>query len=308
MCVQDTDILAAYSEFRNALTAAGLLIASDVNGVYGRSGVFEAIVDGLELLITREGAFQNAEVMRFPPVVSRSTYLATDHIENMPDLMGSVHSFKGDEKAKRQLVVDANKKAAWEERLLPTDVMLVPAACYPLYPAATGTLSDEGRVVDLKAFVFRNEPSDDPARMQCFRQREYVRLGSAEQAIEHRNQWLSRAEKMLLSLGLDVRSEAASDPFFGRTGKIMQAAQLEQELKFEIVVPICSKEKPTAITSCNYHLNHFGQTFKILLPNGEPAHTSCIGFGLERITLALLKAHGLNPELWPSEIKEQLAI
>ncbi len=68
--------------------------------------------------------------------------------------------------------------------------MMVPAACYPLYHTATGTLSEQGRLVDLRSFVFRHEPSLDPCRMQIFRQREFVRLGTAEQALAHRQFWL----------------------------------------------------------------------------------------------------------------------
>ena len=54
-------------------------------------------------------------------------------------------------------------------------------------------------IVDLRSFVFRHEPSVDPARMQIFRQREYVRLGTPEQAQEHRDYWLKKGEEILAS-------------------------------------------------------------------------------------------------------------
>ena len=309
MCLSDSDLLLAYDTFRSELIEGGLLIPLGVAGVYGRSGVFEGIVDKLESFISREGAFQNPEVMRFPPILSRETYIATDHIENMPDLMGSVHSFDGGDRDQRKLIerVHAGEQD-WASDLCATEVMLAPAACYPLYPTATGALPEQGRVVDLETCVFRHEPSPDPARMQSFRQREFVRLGTAEQALEHRNSWLKRAETMLLSLGLDVQVASANDPFFGRSGKFLKASQLELELKFEILAPICSSEKLTAISSCNYHLDHFGQSFDIKSADGQPAHTACIGFGMERITLALLKAHGLDPQKWPVETKTILRI
>src|SRR5207237_7131379 len=94
----------------------------------------------------------------------------------------------------------------WTRDLAATDVMLTPAACYPLYPTATGTLPEGGRTVDLVSYVFRHEPSADPARMQIFRMREYVRLGTAEQALAHRGAWLERAREMLQALGLKARS------------------------------------------------------------------------------------------------------
>jgi len=186
--------------------------------------------------------------------------------------------------------------------------MMVPAACYPLYPTATGTLPEEGRLVDLVCFVFRHEPSADPARMQQFRQREFVRLGTAEQALAHRDDWLQRGQEMLNAVGLDVKPVVANDPFFGRAGEIMATAQIEQVLKYELVIPVASADKPTAITSCNYHLDYFGNAFGIKTAAGKPAHTACIGFGLERIALALFKHHGFDPGQWPADVKRVLAL
>jgi seryl-tRNA synthetase len=160
--------------------------------------------------------------------------------------------------------------------------------------------------VDLRSFVFRHEPSVDPARMQSFRQREYVRLGSAEQALAHRDAWLERAGGMLRALGLDVRAVPANDPFFGRPGRMMAAAQREQGLKYELVVPVASSERPTAVASCNCHLDHFGAAFGIHTADGRPAHSACVGFGLERIALALVRAHGLDPSRWPASVRRVL--
>ena len=87
---------------------------------------------------------------------------------------------------------------------------------------------------------------------------------------------------MLRDVQLPVKSDVANDPFFGRAGKMLAANQRDQALKFELLVPICSEEKPTALVSCNYHEDHFGHVFDIKLTTGGPAHTACVGFGLER--------------------------
>jgi seryl-tRNA synthetase len=298
----------AQQKYLEALIDASLLIPSGVPGVYGLGGVFERVVEGFEQYVTRMGAHLSPEVMRFPPLFSRQSYERTDHLETFPNLMGSVHSFVGDDRAHLDL---AAKKAAgerWAADLAATEVMMTPAACYPLYPAASGTLPAEGRTVDLRAFVFRHEPSCDPARMQIFRQREYVRLGTPAQAIEHRDYWLKRGSSMLAALGLEARPVVANDPFFGRGGRVMAATQREQTLKFELVVPIASTEQPTAVVSCNYHLDHFGQAFRIFTADGDTAHTACIGFGLERIALALFRRHGFDPSLWPAEARELLRL
>jgi len=301
-------ITEARAAFLAELVAAGHLIPSGVPGVYGRSGTFEGVIEHFERLVTRKGADQSAEVMRFPPLLSRATYTRTDHIETMPQLLGSVHTFAGAEAEHSQLVHLMHDGKDWTAGLVATDVVLAPAACYPLYPTAAGTLPEGGRTVDLRTFVFRHEPSDDPARMQIFRQREYVRLGTPEQAVTHRDEWIRRGLEIHTSLGLKVRQELANDPFFGRGGRVMKATQREQNLKYELVVPITSDEKPTAITSSNCHLDHFGAAFGIHTADGAVAHTSCVGFGLERVALALFRTHGMDPDAWPDEVRSVLEL
>ena len=294
--------------FLDALVDAGHLVPSGVSGLYGRGGTFESIIEHFEAYVTRVGADLEAEVMRFPPILSRASYEATDHIETMPHLLGSVHSFDGGDVEHAELVHRLRAGEAWGEGLSATDVVMVPAACYPLYPALSGSLPEGGRTVDLRAFVFRHEPSEDPARMQIFRQREYVRLGTPEEAVAHRDLWIERGLEIHRSLGLPVTKVVANDPFFGRGGRMMKATQREQDLKFELVVPITSTESPTAITSSNYHLDHFGAAFDIRTTDGATAHTACVGFGLERVTLALLSTHGLDPDGWPREVRDVLEI
>ena len=111
---------------------------------------------------------------------------------------------------------------------------------------------------------------------------------------------------LLQSLELPVAPDVANDPFFGRAGKIMAASQRDQRLKFEILCPVISAEQPTAICSFNWHQDHFSGTFDIKTSEGEIASTACLGFGLERVTLALIKAHGFDPVTWPANVRELL--
>lgn len=308
MCTATYSLADAYQACLDRLTDAGILLPLGVPGVYGFSGVFEDVIDHFERLVTRHGAPLEPEVLRFPAIMSRRHYLQTTHIDNFPDLMGSVHSFTGDERAHLRLLQKRANGDDWTRDLAPAEVMLTPAACYPLYPTATGTVPSEGRLVDLRSFVFRHEPSNDPARMQIFRQREFVRIGTAEQALAHREYWLKKGEEILNSVGLDVRIVPANDPFFGRAGKVMASAQKEQDLKFELLHAVATEEKPTAVSSCNYHLDHFGRAFDIRTQNGQPAHTACIGFGLERIALALFMKNGFDVDDWPGDVRNVLGL
>jgi hypothetical protein len=40
--------------------------------------------------------------------------------------------------------------------------------------------------------------------------------------------------------------------------------------------------------------------------DGEVAHTACLGFGLERVVLALLHTHGLDLHAWPAAVRGKL--
>lgn len=304
MCLPVPD---PYRAYLDELLGAGLLIPSGVRGVYGHGGPFEHVIEQFERLVTRAGAADGPEVMRFPPLFARATYERINHLHNFPDLLGSVHAFTGDERAHREMARRFDEGEDWASCLVPADVMLIPAACYPLYPTAAGVLPAGGRLVDLRSHVFRHEPSDDPARMQIFRQREYVRMGTADQALAHRDLWIERGLALLRSLGLPVEAVVANDPFFGRGGRLSKATQREQALKYELIVPICSSEAPTAISSCNYHLDYFGRAFAIEA-DGAPAHTACIGFGLERVALALFKTHGLSTSTWPAATRALLEL
>ncbi len=287
--------------FREALVGAGLLVPTAERGVFARSGVFEGVVVAFERAIQEMDSPSSAEQLHFPPVFARADYCCLNHAHHFPDLMGSVHTFTGGGPEHAALVRQLEAGEDWSRGLAASGVMLVPAACYPLYPTARGTLPPEGRTVDIAGWVFRREPSDDPHRMQAFRQRERVRLGTAEQALSFRDAGVERYAGLLRALGLPVEKVVANDPFFGRGGRLAAATQREQELKFELVVPF--GERVVAVASANYHLDTFGVAFGIRSASGASAHTACHGFGLERVALALFWHHGLDPAAWPERVR-----
>ena len=297
------DIDAARAGYMSDLVAEGLLIPTGVPGVMGRSAAFESVVDGLVAAVGDRSVDDGAELVRFPPVVTRANFVKSGHLASFPHLSGSVHSFVGDDRAHRELLRKVDAGERWTDDLSPTDVVLTPAACYPIYPMSTGRLPEKGKLFDISSYCFRHEPSSDPMRMQMFRQQEHVRLGNPAQVAEWRNVWFERSQQLLTDLRVPFVAEVASDPFFGRAGKLMASSQREQALKFELNVPIMHTQYPTACVSLNAHEDHFGHEFDILLPDGSYASTGCIGFGLERLTLGLLRVHGLKPDGWPADIR-----
>ncbi len=294
--------------FLAELIAEGHILPSGEPGVYGRGMVFEDVRNAFDALVTRTGAVDMPERPRFPPVIPRRTLEKAGYLKSFPHLCGAIFSFAGKETEAMTLVERASRGEDWSMHLSMTDVVLVPAACYPAYPAMAlrGPLPQGGVTLDLGgSYVFRNEPSGDPARLQMFHQREMVRIGTEVEVLAWRETWMARATNIFQQVGLNATLDVASDPFFGRGGKMLAKSQLAQGLKFEVLVPIASPG-PTAVSSFNYHQEHFGTAFGIQLHDGSVANSACLGFGLERITLALFRKHGMKLSHWPSNIKTQL--
>jgi seryl-tRNA synthetase len=296
----------AYGDLFDGMAAHGLIIPTGVDGAFGRGSVFESVLEAFNALVSRISAADGAESCTFPPVIDRRILERVNYMDSFPNLCGAVCSFFGKDAAARELSERIHAGKPWADQLEMTQVSLNPAACYPLYPTLKGTIPRGGRTVTMMNWVFRHEPSREPTRMQSFRVREFVRIGEEHEVVEWRDMWLNRGVDVLRSLGLEANPDVASDPFFGRGGKMMAATQKEQKLKYEVLVPVNTGAEPTAVCSFNFHHQHFGSTFEIKTPGGEAANTACLGFGLERVTMALFKQHGFDPQRWPAAVRKHL--
>ena len=300
----------ARQQFREDLIDAGLLIPLGIDGLYGRGAAFEGVVDGIDHVVRRKGQAVHgarARALRFPPVYSREAFEKTDYIASFPDLTGAISTFTGDNKDHRALLADRDAGEPWDGHLHPAGTMLVSAACHPSYSTLDQVLPEGGELLDIYGYCFRHEPAIDPARMQAFRMHEYVVVGGAAQAQDHRDAWVGHGLDVLAQLGLDASPVAANDPFFGRVGKMLATNQLDEGLKTELVVRLYGDlDDGTAVVSANCHRDHFGETFSLSTASGDVAHSACVGFGMERIALAMLRTHGLDPHSWDDDLKAVL--
>ena len=289
--------------------AEELLLPSGIDGVYARTAAFEDIVNSLTAFISRHRE-PGTEVLRFPPVMSRRQLETSGYLKSFPHFLGCVCCLDGAEARIRGAVARFEAGEDWTDDLSAADLVLTPAACYPVYPlvASRGEVPAEGLLFDVASDCFRREPSRDLDRLQSFRMREYVCVGTPAQVDDFRKRWMTRAQDLAGQLGLPYRFDHASDAFFGRGGKLMAVSQIEQALKFELLVPVRSAEQPTACMSFNCHRDHFSATWGLHTETGEVAHTACVAFGMDRLALALFATHGLDFARWPQRARESLAL
>ena len=204
--------------------ARALLMQSGAEGVHARSAAFEQVIEHLSILISRHRE-PDIEVLRFPPVMSRWQLETSGYLHSFPHLLGCVSALDGEESEVRRRV----EQGDWIAGLSATDLVLAPAACYPVYPlaAARGVLPENGRLFDVESWCFRREATHEADRLQTFQMREFVCMGTPCQALDFRTRWISRAEELATRLALTYRIAPASDPFFGRSGRLAALSQLE---------------------------------------------------------------------------------
>ena len=189
---------------------------------------------------------------------------------------------------------------------------LNPAACFPAYPTLSGQKIDEaGHVMSWLGRVFRYESRNICGldRLYEFNVREIVFVGTDEYVRECRMKALPLVQQLAETFDLDMKLQTATDPFFATVSAAKKFYQQAQEVKNEILIPVLKEDgtkKDLACGSVNLHGNFFGQRFDIAGADDEPAHTGCIGLGIERWVLAGFTQHGFDPDRWPEAIRERI--
>ncbi|MCX4744501.1 hypothetical protein OG455_03025 [Kitasatospora sp. NBC_01287] len=280
-------------------------LPTEVTGVFLHPAAFERLLDGLRAGIAGLAAAEPFERLTIPPVIARRTIERAGYVAAFPQLLGTVHGFRGTPKEWAALAPLATDGGAWHARQEIGDLVLLPAACYPVYATLAGRELAEPLRFAVEAACFRQELTSETGRLRSFRMAELVTAGDEGHCLAWRGHWLDRVADWLTGLSLKPSIEVADDPFFGSTAKFYQAAQRAQQLKYELRVELADG-LVQAVASANIHKDHFGLAFDFT-SGGAPGNTACTAFGLERIALALLHTHGPFPDRWPPAIRTALA-
>ena len=171
---------------------------------------------------------------------------------------------------------------------------LPPAVCYHVYAALADSAVAVPRIVTAQGCCWRNE-ADQFAPLErgwAFTMRELVCIGTEAECVAFRDRGIAIARAFAERLGTAGELVAAEDPFFAPS-RGRQLLQRLKELKQELRLPIGGGDT-VAADSFNLHERFFGEAFDIRLPDGTPAFTACVAFGLERWLLAFLVAEHIE--------------
>ena len=183
--------------------------------------------------------------------------------------------------------------------------LLSPAVCYHLYFALADQPLPDGQVIATavgNCFRYESTNLSSLERLWNFTMREVIFVGSKDFVLDNRETARRRMRRVFDEIGLAYRVESATDPFFVGEFRKQSVFQSAFQLKFEIRACLPFKDATLAVGSYNYHQNFFGRHLNISLPDGSPAHTGCVAFGLERMAYAFLAQFGLDTAGWPIQL------
>ena len=262
----------------------------------------------LRLLRTLDALFLSwaddlgAAEYRYPFLLDADFLESIDYYENFPHLGLAVSVTDPQKLTSARASADRPLTALPAGTLHDARYTLPSAACYSVYQSLRGqTVPAEGLTRTTLATCFRNEQRyEGLRRLLGFSMREIVFVGSARDADRHLSDAKERVLDLSRKLGLTMKTAVATDPFFDQNGTRAKM-QRRFPVKEEFIVD------GLAIGSVNHHRNFFGERCDIRLPDGAPASTACVAFGLERWIHTLTAALG-DPQAAAGAVAEVQAL
>jgi hypothetical protein len=243
-----------------------------------------ALFNGLEARFQEIAIALRARPVAGPGLLPVADLARLDFFRNFPHLALPVTTLTDETRGK--LARGEAATPSPEDTLVSTGCCLPTATCYGLLVAMRERGIETPEVITSIGRCFRNEEHyDGLRRLRAFHMREVLYVGSQEGVVDH----LARSTELVLRLadrlGVKVRQEAATDPFYLGDGSRALLNQLDP-VKMEFV-----SDDETAIASINRHRNFFGERLDISFGD-ESAYSGCLAFGVERWVHALLQVHG----------------
>ncbi len=279
-------------------------------GQVSLSGVALDLLEFFDRTFTRIGRSMGARKVRFPQMIgmdalNRCQYFASfpHHVTFCSHLREDVDVLAAFSRAQEK-----GEAFSFARGMHEPEQVGVPAACFHVYLELADSNLDAPRTVTTVARCFRYEAEAMTTleRLWDFTMREIVFVGPEAWVKARRKKSLEAVVRLVRRLGLHGWVETANDPFFVNTFVARKYYQLLTEAKYELRLTLPHTASSLAAASFNYHEDFFGRAFQVRL-GGEPVHTACTAFGIERWVFAFLSQYGLDPAGWPALVRDGVA-
>lgn len=275
-------------------------------GVTGLRGPVVSLLHEIEVTLAELSRAETCNEWRAPSGVSFETLERAQYFASFPQWLTAASHLSGEIESLERIAASSSPGTEARSSLARPEVALPPAVCYNTYAALADSVIDPPVVMTAQGTCWRHE-ADRHAPLErgwAFTMREIVCLGAERDVKDFLDRSVDRVTSLERALGLEAEMVAASDPFFAPTARGRAALQRIKGLKHELAFHY-PDGRPLAIASFNDHELFFGDAFGISLPDGTPAWSGCVAFGLERWLMAVLVTHGVEPSEWPLTIQAQ---
>jgi seryl-tRNA synthetase len=288
-------------------------VSREANGIYSLGPLLSKLIAYFEGCFMELAAEFGAAPQRFPTLISAEKLGRVGYFRAFPHSLTFATHLRED----LDVISDFAEHAAYEpaglnsppESFSKIQALLSPAVCYHLYFGLADKPLPGGQLIATAVghcFRYESNNLNSLERLWDFTMREIIFVGSSEFVLQNREAARKKVHAWLQQLGLAYMVESANDPFFVGEFRKQAAFQNAFQLKYEIRARLPFKDGTLAVGSYNYHQDFFGRHLKITLPDGKPAHTGCVAFGLERFAYAFVSQFGLDPAGWPTPVREAL--
>lgn len=286
-------------------------VSQEATGIYTLGPLLTRLIAHFESIFVDLAGEFGAQPYRFPTLIPARYLERVGYFRSFPHSLTFATHLRSEldviDHFAQHAACDEHGLNAPEGSFAPVEALLSPAVCYHLYFSLADAPLPGGKLAATAVGnCFRYESSNlvSLERLWNFTMREIIFVGPKEYVLDNREaarQWM---RPVLEQVGLAYRVESANDPFFIGEFRKQAAFQSAFQLKFEIRARLPFRDSTLAVGSYNYHQDFFGRSLNISLPDGSPAHTGCVAFGLERMAFAFLAQYGFDRRAWPAAVRE----
>jgi tRNA synthetase class II core domain (G, H, P, S and T) len=276
------------------------------DGCIEASGLFLRVMGGLKQELRRYARGLGAEEYEFPSLLPIDVARRCGIFDNQPHhvhFVSTVKSTLGGVRGSLAAITKAGAPGESRNQLARPHMILSPAVCYHYWSGGRPG-SGGSRAIELGTATGRCYRFEAPALVGLDRLREFTMweifaAGEPDGTRALRLRCLDYIKDLMVRLDLAGRVATASDSFFADVHARKRMFQVNMQLKHELQLWLPHKGEAIAAASVNDHRDFFTRAFRTAPDGRATLHSFCMAVGLERLTLAVLSQHGLEPVRWP---------